>query len=97
MLTGVDENVCLSSSAQATIMADVFEDNQGCIALATDHRLTSHKKHFHVKSYWFWYNYKVHKEFEISYIQSLLQVADYLTKYLPKDIFRANRQWNQGW
>ena len=65
--------------------------------LATNHRLTSRTKYFHVKWHWFWHHYSVHREFEISYIKSSLQDADYLTKQLPKDTFRANRQRVQGW
>jgi hypothetical protein len=97
MLIGIAENVGLPREVQATIMAEVFEDNQGCLALATNQRLTSRTKYFHVKWHWFWHHYKVHREFEVSYIQSSLQDADYFTKQLPKDAFRANRQRNQGW
>jgi hypothetical protein len=43
---------------EATVLAEVFEDNQGCLALATNHRLTSRTKCFHVKWHWFWYFYK---------------------------------------
>ena len=97
ILTGVADLIRLPSEAGAKILAEVFEDNQGCLALATNHRLTSRTKYFHVKYHWFWHQYKVHREFEISYIQSSLQDADYLTKQLPKDVFRANRQRVQGW
>jgi hypothetical protein len=49
MLVGVAEELGLPREVQATIMAEVFEDNQGCLALATNHRLTSRTKYFHVK------------------------------------------------
>jgi hypothetical protein len=97
ILTGVADIVSLPREVQATILAEVFEDNQGCIALATNHRLTSRTKYFHVKWHWFWHHYAVHREFQVTYIPSALQDADYLTKQLPKDVFRANRQRNQGW
>ena len=97
MLVAVAEVVGIPRNIQAKIMAEVFEDNQGCLSLATNHRLTSRTKYFHVKWHWFWYHYSVHREFEISYIKSSLQDADYLTKQLPKDTFRANRQRVQGW
>jgi hypothetical protein len=97
ILIGAADIVRLSPTVQATILAEVFEDNQGCLALATNHRLTNRTKYFHVKWHWFWYYFKVHREFDISYIPSSLQDADYFTKQLPKDAFRANRQRNQGW
>jgi hypothetical protein len=97
MLTAVADIVCLPREVQATILAEVFEDNQGCLALATNHRLTSRTKYFHVKWHWFWYHFKVHREFTISHVSSSLQDADYLTKQLPKDGFRANRERIQGW
>jgi hypothetical protein len=97
MLVGIAQTVCLPRKVQATIMADVFEDNHGCLALATNHRLTSRTKYFHVKYHWFWYYYKVYREFEVCYVQSSQQDADYLTKQLPKDVFKTNRQRVQGW
>jgi hypothetical protein len=97
MLTGVAEIVGVPAEVKATILAEVFEDNQGCLSLATSHRLTSRTKYFHVKYHWFWYFYKVLKEFQVSYIKSGLQDADYLTKQIPKDAFQDNRRRNQGW
>jgi hypothetical protein len=46
-----DHTVGLPREAQASIMAEVFDDNQGCLNLATgtDPRLTSGTKYFHVK------------------------------------------------
>ena len=97
MLQGIAQTIGLSPEIQSTILAEAFEDNQGCLALATNHRLTSRTKYFHVKWHWFWYNYEVLKEFSISYIQSALQDADYLTKQIPKDAFQENRRRTQGW
>jgi hypothetical protein len=97
MIIGIAQTSRLSREVQATIMAEVFEDNQGCLALATNHRLTSRTKYFHVKWHWFWHFYAVHREFEVTYIRSALQDADYLTKQIPKDAFQANRFRTQGW
>jgi hypothetical protein len=97
MLVGVAERLGLPQDIQASVIAEVFEDNQGCIALATNHRLTNRTKYFHIKWDWFWYHYTVHREFTLSYIKSALQDADYLTKQLPKDAFKANRSRTQGW
>jgi hypothetical protein len=49
MHVGIAEVVGIPRDIQATIMAEVFEDNQGCLSLATNHRLTSRTKYFHVK------------------------------------------------
>jgi hypothetical protein len=84
MLAGAADLLRLSLTVQATILADVFEDNQGCLALATNHRLTSCTKYFHVKYHWFWFYYKVHREFKVLYIPSALQDANYLTKQFPR-------------
>jgi Reverse transcriptase (RNA-dependent DNA polymerase) len=97
MLIGIAQKVGLPTEVLATIMAEVFEDNQGCLALATNHRLTNRTKYFHVKWHWFWHHYSVHREFTVSYIKSALQDADYLTKQNPKDAFQANRLRVQGW
>jgi len=97
MLKEVAHAVQLPQDVVATILAEVFEDNQGCVALATNHRLTNRTKYFLVKYHWFWYNYNVTKEFLISYIKSALQDADYLTKQTPRDSFQDNRRRNQGW
>ncbi len=97
MLVGATDIIGVPQEVQSTIKAEVFEDNQGCLALATNHRLASRTKYFHVKYHWFWYHYKVHREFEVSYVQSSQQDADYLTKQLPKDVFKANRHRVQGW
>jgi hypothetical protein len=93
----IARTIGLPREIQATILAEVFEDNQGCLALATNHRLTSHTQYFHVKWHWFWHHYAVHREFSVSYIRSALQDADYLTKQTPKDAFQANRFRTQGW
>jgi hypothetical protein len=97
ILVGITNVVGLPTEVTTTIRADVFDDNQACISLATNHRLTSRTKYFHVKWHWFWYNYAVLKEFDIAYVKSALQDADYLTKQLPRDAFQANRIRNQGW
>jgi hypothetical protein len=97
LMIGISTTIGLPSEVHATILAEVFEDNQGCLALATNHRLTNRTKYFHVKWHWFWYNFAVLKEFQISYIKTTLQDADYLTKQIPRDAFQDNRQRNQGW
>jgi hypothetical protein len=97
MLIGIAQTVGLPTEVIATIMAEVFEDNQGCLALATNHRLTNRTKYFHVKCHWFWHHHSVHHEFTVSYTKSGLQDADYLRKQNLKNAFQANRLRVQGW
>jgi Reverse transcriptase (RNA-dependent DNA polymerase) len=97
LLKEVAAAVDLPPEVAATILAEAFEDNQGCLALATNHRTTSRTKYFHVKWHWFWYHYEVLKEFAISYIESAKQDADYLTKQIPRDGYQENRRRTQGW
>ncbi len=87
----------LDQDLQATIMAVVFEDTKGAYYLATNHRLTNRTKYFHVKWHWFWYHFKVLRDFQISSIESENQAADYFTKGLPRDAFERNRLKVQGW
>jgi hypothetical protein len=97
LLKGVATVLKLDQTLQATILAEVFEDNKGAYYLATNHRLTNRTKYFHVKWHWFWYHYKVLHEFQISTIESENQAADYFTKGLPRDAFECNRLKVQGW
>jgi hypothetical protein len=87
LLLGNTQTVGLPAEIQATILAEVFEDNQGCLALATNHRLTNRTKYFHVKWHWFWYYFAVQREFQISSIKSTLHDADFLTKQTPQRRF----------
>jgi hypothetical protein len=97
MLIGIAQKVGLPTEVLATIMAEVFEDNQGCLSLATNHRLNNRTKYYNFEWHWFWHHYSIHREFTVSYIKSALQDADYLTKKNPKDAFQANRLRVQGW
>jgi hypothetical protein len=97
LLKGVSAVLELGEELQATILAEVFEDNKGAYFLATNHRLTNRTKYFHIKWHWFWHHYKVMKEFAISHVESQKQAADYFTKGLPRDAFERNRLAVQGW
>ena len=79
---------------QASVRARVFEDNQGALLLARDHRITNRTQYFLVKWHWFWQH---QHEFDIQKVDSANQCADYLTKGLPRDAFEHNRLLSQGW
>jgi hypothetical protein len=96
LLQGVADTLGLEGSLQATIHAEVFEDNMGALFLATNQRLSNRTKYFHVKTHWFWDHYK-NKDFDISHCETHRQDADYLTKGLAREPFCRNRFRAQGW
>ena len=79
-----------------TVHSTVFEDNQSTYFLATNQRITSRTKYLLARWHWFWdlYNQGV---FKIVKCPTDEQLADYLTKPLPKDTFETNRAGAQGW
>ena len=83
----------------ARISARVFEDNAGALAVATNQRLTSRTKYFHVKWHHFWSHIGRVEDgmIAIEKIESREQAADYLTKGLARELFEHNRQLVQGW
>jgi hypothetical protein len=91
ILEEVVSNLDIPSPLRTSIQARVFEDNQGCYYLATNQRLTNRTKYFLVKYHWFWSHYN-RGEFVVLQVASENQLADYLTKGLPRDAFLRNRQ-----
>ena len=76
--------------------ATVFEDNQGAFFLATNQRITSRTKYLLAKWHWFWSIYNL-GAFSIVKCPTDKQLADYLTKALPKAVFEQCRSYVQGW
>jgi hypothetical protein len=91
ILTEVVAILDIPSPMRTSIQARVFEDNQGCYYLATNQRLTNRTKYFLVKYHWFWSHYN-RGEFTVFKVDTGDQLADYLTKGLPRDLFLRNRQ-----
>ena len=85
-----------SSLEGAAIRATVFEDNQGCYYLATNQRITNRTRYFLAKWHWFWECYNA-GEFDIVKCPTDEQLADYLTKPLPREVFERLRLALQGW
>jgi hypothetical protein len=86
----------LSSTLQATIHAEVFEDNNGALLLATNQRITSRTKYLLVKWHFFWSHIN-NGDAKVSKVPTELQDADYFTKGLPRESFERNRRRVQGW
>jgi len=80
------------------IRAQVFEDNQGALYLATNQRLTNRTKYFHVKWHHFWSQVGPDApKIQILKIDTAHQQADYLTKALSREVFERNRDQVQHW
>jgi hypothetical protein len=79
---------------RTSVQARVFEDNQGALSLATNHRITNRTKYFLVKWHWFWQHIS---EFVITKVSSEKQRADYFTKGLCRELFENNCFLVQGW
>jgi len=74
----------------------VFEDNQSTYYLAKNQRITSRTKYLLAKWHWFWDQYN-QGEFTIVKCPTDLQLADFLTKSQPRNVFEANRRMVSGW
>ena len=86
------------SDLNTGISCTVWEDNQGALHLATNHRLTNRTKYFHVKWHHFWSHIGTEPgDIKILKVDTTRQVADYLTKGLPREVFERIRLLIQGW
>jgi hypothetical protein len=74
----------------------MFEDNNGALALATNQRITTRTKYFHVKWHHFW-NAVTTGDIEVVKVSTKDQLADYLTKGLPHEVFEYIHNLVQGW
>jgi hypothetical protein len=80
----------------SSISCTVFEDNNGALALATNQRITARTKYFHVKWHHFWYAVTA-GDIHVVKVSTQDQLADYLTKGLPREVFEHIRKLVQGW
>jgi hypothetical protein len=69
----------------------VFKDNNGALLLATNQRLTSRTKYFHIKWHFFWSHVKS-GEIQVLKIDTHHQRADYPTKGLSREVFERVRE-----
>ena len=76
----------------------IYEDNSAALSLATNQKVTSRTKHWCVKYHFFWsYINEEDNNTKCERVSTDLQKADYLTKGLPKLVFKKCRHLNQGW
>ena len=79
-----------------TVQCKVFEDNSGAVEMAKTHKYRPRTKHLNVKLHHF-RDYVTRKEIIINQIESKIQLADYLTKPVNKDILQTLRKKVMGW
>jgi hypothetical protein len=92
LLSILDNRKTLKSS----ISCAVFEDNNGALALATNQRITACTEYFHVKWHHFW-NAVTTGDIQVVKVSTKDQLADYLTKGLPREVLEYIRNLVQGW
>ena len=97
LVTECCKKVGLSSDVKATIQAEIFEDNNACLILATSQKLTSRTRWFHQKWHWFWSIVRTDPRIKLLKIESANQWADYLTKPLSRETFEKIRKLVQKW
>jgi hypothetical protein len=86
----------LPPQIQSSIRCTAFEDNNGALILATEHRLTNRTRYFHVEWHFFWEWYDK-GYFAIVRCETTKQRADMFTKGLSVIIFEGNRKLSIGW
>ena len=83
---------------KVALHSTVFEDNNGCLTLATVPRMTPRTKHIGVK--YFWFRSKIlapESGIKIVKVASQSQLADIFTKGLTLEIFATLRLHLLGW
>jgi len=78
------------------IHCKLFEDNSGALEMAKTHKYRPRTKHLNVKLHHF-RDYVERKEISIHKIDTLEQLADYLTKPVSVDILQYLRPKVMGW
>jgi len=80
-----------------TIKSTVFEDNSGCLKMATAKRITPRTKHIAVIYHWFWSHVGEGTDIKLEKIDTAIQKADIATKPLEKTTFQTIRKLLMGW
>ena len=81
-----------------SIKTTVYEDNQSCIQLANKPQFRARTKHIAIKYHFFREHIKKSNgQMTVTYINTKHQIADILTKALPRDQFTILRKQLTGW
>ena len=97
ILQAVGTALSLPVPAGAQLKSTVFEDNMGCLTLATIPKMTPRSKHIAVK--YFWFRSQVGPEHGITIVKCDTKdmLADIFTKGLAADQFSVLRAMLMGW
>lgn len=98
IVIAVCEGLELDSDLISSINSDVWEDNAGALTLARlePPRMTQRSKHYSIKYHWFREFVKSDK-ITLNKIDTKVQLADLLTKSIPRDQFVILRKLLMGW
>jgi hypothetical protein len=77
-------------------VSKVYEDNNGCIAMATNTRISPRTKHLAVKLHW-WRDAIRRGLCEVVKVNTTDMLADMFTKGLNQTLFERNRKGLMGW
>jgi hypothetical protein len=81
----------------ANLKSTIFEDNNGCLQLATVPKMTPRSKHIAVKYFWFRSQVGPNTGISIQKCDTKDMLADIFTKGLPFDQFAVLREKLLGW
>ncbi len=86
----------LGSNSEAIVKCTVFEDNKGCLEIATAPKMRPRTRHIAIKYHHF-RSHVASGTIVIKWVETGLQVADQFTKGLPRDTFSKLRFMLMGW
>lgn len=86
----------LPHDVDSSVQCRAFEDNSGCLQLATTHWMTNRTKYFLAIWHWFW-KHVDDETVVVLKVDTLEQAADYLTKGLVREAFKRIWKIVQGW
>jgi hypothetical protein len=96
LLKEMKRNIKAIPETNTTVICKVFEDNQGTIDIATNHKYRHRTKHISAKYHHF-REYVTNNTIKILKVSSANQLADIFTKPLHQDPFTLLRKHIMGW
>ena len=97
ILLALAKSIGLAVPDGASLRSTVFEDNNGCLTLATVPKMTPRTKHIGVKYFWFRSKVGPGSGINIQKVDTKDQLADTFTKGLAADQFATLRTRLMGW
>jgi hypothetical protein len=92
----IREHMGLEKDYPVHMMSKVFEDNNGCIAVATSPKITPRSKHIGT-AYFFFKEWIQDRSIEILKVDTTEQKADIFTNAMDGPTFKTIRRLLQGW